>query len=51
MVRKYAAIGPLLTKVEGLIVNTNTGRSAKLASYYAYWENKIYHTLTQLILK
>uniref|UniRef100_A0A6I8PPI6 Dynein heavy chain tail domain-containing protein n=1 Tax=Ornithorhynchus anatinus TaxID=9258 RepID=A0A6I8PPI6_ORNAN len=51
MVRKYSAIGPLLTKVEGLIIHTNTGKAPKLASYYAYWENKIYNILTKLVLK
>ncbi|XP_007489994.2 dynein axonemal heavy chain 10 isoform X1 [Monodelphis domestica] len=51
MVRKYLAIGPLLTKVEGLVIHTNTGRSSKLAPYYLYWENKIYEALTRLVLK
>ncbi|NXE53497.1 DYH10 protein, partial [Casuarius casuarius] len=51
MVRKYIAIGPLLTKVEGLVASTNSGKSPKLFSYYAYWENRIYQVLTQLILK
>ncbi|NXA37419.1 DYH10 protein, partial [Eudromia elegans] len=51
MVRRYIAIGPLLTKVEGLVANTNSGKSPKLFSYYAYWENRIYQVLTQLILK
>ncbi|XP_043835576.1 dynein axonemal heavy chain 10 [Dromiciops gliroides] len=51
MVRKYLAIGPLLTKVEGLVIHTNTGRAPKLAHYYLYWENKIYDVLTRLVLK
>ncbi|NWJ04820.1 DYH10 protein, partial [Crypturellus undulatus] len=51
MVRRYIAIGPLLTKVEGLVANTNSGKSPKLFSYYAYWENRIYQVLIQLILK
>ncbi|XP_006149290.1 dynein heavy chain 10, axonemal [Tupaia chinensis] len=51
MVRWYLAIGPLLTKVEGLVIHTNTGRAPKLASYYEYWENRIYEVLTKLILK
>uniref|UniRef100_A0A8B9QA73 Dynein axonemal heavy chain 10 n=1 Tax=Apteryx owenii TaxID=8824 RepID=A0A8B9QA73_APTOW len=51
MVRKYVAIGPLLIKMEGLVANTNSGKSPKLFSYYAYWENRIYQVLTQLILK
>ncbi|KAK4813186.1 hypothetical protein QYF61_014017 [Mycteria americana] len=51
MVRKYTAIPQLLIKVEGRVVNTNSGKSPKLTSYYAYWENRIYQVLTQLIVK
>jgi len=46
MLRKFQAIAPLLTKVEGLVVNTNTGESPKLRQYYAHWELKIYDSLT-----
>ncbi|XP_013358995.1 PREDICTED: dynein heavy chain 10, axonemal isoform X2 [Chinchilla lanigera] len=51
MVRWYLAIGPLLTKVEGLVVHTNTGHAPKLASYYEYWEGRVYDVLTRLLLK
>ncbi|XP_023576433.1 dynein heavy chain 10, axonemal [Octodon degus] len=51
MVRWYLAIGPLLTKVEGLVAHTNTGRAPKLASYYEYWEGRVYDVLTKLVLK
>ncbi|NWS77915.1 DYH10 protein, partial [Crotophaga sulcirostris] len=51
MVRKYAVIQQLLIKVEGRVANTNSGKSPKLTSYYAYWENRIYDVLTQLIVK
>ncbi|NWQ79383.1 DYH10 protein, partial [Columbina picui] len=51
MVRKYTAIPQLLIKVEGRVAKTNSGKSPKLASYYAYWENRIYQVLTQLIVK
>ncbi|XP_009955032.1 PREDICTED: dynein heavy chain 10, axonemal, partial [Leptosomus discolor] len=51
MVRNYSAIGQLLTKVEGRVANTKSGKSSKLTSYYAYWENRIYQVLTQLIVK
>ncbi|NXO55063.1 DYH10 protein, partial [Aramus guarauna] len=51
MVRKYTAIPQLLMKVEGRVANTNSGKSPKLTSYYAYWENRIYQVLTQLIVK
>ncbi|NXH21068.1 DYH10 protein, partial [Bucco capensis] len=51
MVRNYSAIPQLLIKVEGRVANTNSGKSPKLTSYYAYWENRIYQVLTQLIVK
>ncbi|KAM5191717.1 dynein axonemal heavy chain 10 [Mantella aurantiaca] len=51
MVRKYSAIGSILTKIEGLVVNTNTGKNPKMAQYYAYWEGKVYNTLTKMVLK
>ncbi|NXM08607.1 DYH10 protein, partial [Tyrannus savana] len=51
IVREYSAIPPLLMEVEGQVANTNTGKSPKLTSYYAYWENRIYQVLTQLIVK
>ncbi|XP_038008579.1 dynein heavy chain 10, axonemal [Motacilla alba alba] len=51
LVRKYSAIPQLLIEVERRVAYTNSGRSPKLASYYAYWENRIYQVLTQLIVK
>ncbi|NWX71082.1 DYH10 protein, partial [Alca torda] len=51
MVRNYSTIPQLLMKVEGRVANTNSGKSPKLTSYYAYWENRIYQVLTQLIVK
>ncbi|XP_030358369.1 dynein heavy chain 10, axonemal isoform X4 [Strigops habroptila] len=51
MVRKYSTISQLLIKVEGRVTNTSSGKSPKLTSYYAYWENRIYQVLTQLIVK
>ena len=46
--QKYRAIGPLLTKMEGLVVNTNTGKSTKLRSYYAYWEKRAFDALEKV---
>ncbi|NXX86539.1 DYH10 protein, partial [Urocolius indicus] len=51
MVRKYSAIPQFLIKVERCVAKTKSGKSPKLASYYAYWENRIYQVLTQLIVK
>ncbi|NXX13494.1 DYH10 protein, partial [Podargus strigoides] len=51
MVKQYTAIPQFLIKVEERVANTNSGKSPKLSSYYAYWENRIYQVLTQLIVK
>ncbi|XP_047141246.1 dynein axonemal heavy chain 10 isoform X1 [Hydra vulgaris] len=49
--RKYRAIGPLLTKIEGVVVHTNTGKAPKLSSYYSYWEQKVFHSLLKFVTK
>ena len=46
--KKYKLIGPLVTKVEGLVFGTNSSRSPKMASYYAYWEKEIYNTILKV---
>ncbi|NXQ69921.1 DYH10 protein, partial [Quiscalus mexicanus] len=51
LVRKYSTIPQLLIEVERRVAYTNSGKSPKLASYYAYWENRIYQVLIQLIVK
>lgn len=50
LAKKYKLIGPLVTKVEGLVFGTNTSRSPKMVSYYAYWEKEIYNTITRMII-
>ena len=51
LVQKYRSIGPLLVKMESLVVNTNTGRSAHMKSYYAHWERKIYNALVTVRIR
>ncbi|CAL8343019.1 unnamed protein product [Lota lota] len=51
LTRKYSAIGPILTKVESLIMHTNTGKSKHMAKYYAYWEHKVFDSLVQMVLR
>ena len=48
LARKYHAIGPLLIKMEGLVVYTNSGRSPRLKSYYAHWEAKIFDAIIKV---
>ncbi|XP_057295129.1 dynein axonemal heavy chain 10-like [Hydractinia symbiolongicarpus] len=51
LARKYRAIGPLLTKMEGLVAHTNTGKSPKLQQYYSYWEKRIFQSLLKFVTK
>lgn len=46
--RKHHGIGPLLIKIEGLVVYTNTGKSPRLRQYYAYWEKRIFESLVKV---
>ena len=46
--RKYHAISPLLIKVEGLVVHTNSGKSPFMKRYYAYWERKVFDALVKV---
>lgn len=46
--RKYHAIGPLLIKMEGLVVYSNTGKSPRLMHYYSYWERRVFDALVKV---
>jgi dynein heavy chain len=48
LAKKYKLIGPLITKVEGLVFGTNTSCSSKMAQYYAFWEKEIYNTVVKV---
>ncbi|KAJ3055760.1 Dynein heavy chain 10, axonemal [Rhizophlyctis rosea] len=50
MVQKYLSIGPLLIKMESLVVRTNTGKSKMLKEYYNYWERQIFAALNHMVL-
>ncbi|KAM9822155.1 dynein axonemal heavy chain 10-like isoform 2-T2 [Syngnathus typhle] len=49
--RKYTEIGLIITKVEHLIMETNTGKCSSMANYYAYWERKVHDSLMNMILR
>eukprot|EP00731_Ephydatia_muelleri_P035324 Em0114g8a len=48
--RKYHAISPLLIKVEGLVIHTNSGKSPFMKRYYAYWERKVFDALVKMVV-
>ncbi|XP_029296329.1 dynein heavy chain 10, axonemal [Cottoperca gobio] len=49
--RKYADIGPLITKTEHLILETSSGKSKCMANYYMYWERKVHDSLIKMVLR
>ncbi|TNN52944.1 Dynein heavy chain 10, axonemal [Liparis tanakae] len=49
--RKYADIGPLITKTEHLIMGTSTGKAQCMADYYKYWERKVLDSLIKMVLR
>ncbi|KAG5468030.1 hypothetical protein LSCM4_01117 [Leishmania orientalis] len=50
-IRAYRTAKPLLTKVEGQLLGTHTGKCSGLASYYSHWEQRIWRALTTMVLK
>ncbi|XP_044232976.1 dynein axonemal heavy chain 10 isoform X2 [Thunnus albacares] len=49
--RKYADIGPDITKTENLIMETSSGRASCMADYYLYWERKVLDSLIKMVLR
>ena len=49
--KKYKLIGPLVTKVEGIVFNTNSSKSPKMVGYYQFWEKEIFKTLSRVNYK
>ncbi|XP_045466201.1 dynein axonemal heavy chain 10 [Harmonia axyridis] len=51
MINIYETFGPILIKVEYLVLKTNTGMAPQMAAYYHYWENEIFQTLITMIVR
>ena len=49
LVREYEDIGPLLMKVEEILVMSRTKMHKRLASYYSYWELQVYEAVINFI--
>lgn len=49
--RKYSAIQPLLTKMECLTMQTNSGKAKHMAQVFTYWERRVFDSLTKMVLK
>uniref|UniRef100_A0A672JPG1 Dynein heavy chain tail domain-containing protein n=1 Tax=Salarias fasciatus TaxID=181472 RepID=A0A672JPG1_SALFA len=51
LVRKYADIGFLITKIEHLVLETSSGKAKVMAEYYSYWERKVLDSLIKMVLR
>lgn len=51
LLKIYDSFGPILIKLEYLVLNTNTGNSPEMYSYYSFWETEIYRALTTMIIR
>lgn len=47
--RRYESIGPLLIKLESLVLGTATGESFKMSLYYRDWEGATFASLLRLV--
>lgn len=47
MKRLYDSLGPVLIKLESLVLGTFTGRSLKMREYYVYWEQQNFKCLLE----
>ncbi|KAM7359342.1 dynein heavy chain at 89D isoform 2-T2 [Cochliomyia hominivorax] len=47
----YDSLGPVLIKLESLVLGTFTGRSEKMRNYYVYWEEETYKCILDLTYK
>jgi dynein heavy chain, axonemal len=45
----YNSIGPILRKLESIIVGTCTGDSEKMKFYYTYWEKELFAALSRYV--
>lgn len=50
LVAKYRTIGPLLRKVEEVLLGTSSGKAPALAPYYLYWERAVFGALNAMVI-
>lgn len=47
MKKIYDSLGPVLIKLESLVLGTFTGRSEKMREYYVFWEEETYKCILE----
>lgn len=48
MKKLFESVGPILVKLESLILGTFTGESPKMQQYYVFWEKELFTLIVQL---
>ncbi|XP_058981464.1 dynein axonemal heavy chain 10-like [Musca domestica] len=51
MKKTYDSLGPVLIKLESLVLGTFTGRSEKMREYYVFWEEETYKCILDFTYK
>ena len=51
LVQKYHSIKPLLLKVEMIVADSDKGQALQLASYYRYWEKRVFNAVTTMVVQ
>ncbi|KAI8122976.1 axonemal, Dynein heavy chain 10 [Lucilia cuprina] len=51
MKKIYDSLGPVLIKLESLVLGTFTGRSEKMRNYYVFWEEETYKCILDFTYK
>uniref|UniRef100_A0A665V7Z7 Dynein heavy chain tail domain-containing protein n=1 Tax=Echeneis naucrates TaxID=173247 RepID=A0A665V7Z7_ECHNA len=50
LTRKYSDIGPLITKIEHLIMETSSGKAKSMEEYYMHWEHQVLDSLVKMVM-
>lgn len=51
MKKLFETVGPILVKLESLILGTFTGESPKMKQYYVFWEKELFMLIVKLTTK
>lgn len=51
MRKLFESVGPILVKLESLILGTFTGESPKMKQYYVFWEKELFTLIVKLTAK
>ncbi|KAJ8963302.1 hypothetical protein NQ318_018771 [Aromia moschata] len=51
LTKTYESVGPILVKLEAIILKTSTGKAAAMVPYYIYWESSLYKAFITMTVK